>query len=116
MKRGGPLKRNARLTARSSLKTKKGLSSKRKALKKKGSRAEREEAELARFRKEVRDRDGWRCRRCGSDFRPNAHHVLPKGRGGPNTRENGVTLCGGDDGCHMRVHRHEVADWRAWIR
>lgn len=47
-----------------------------------------------KWRQEVKARDGYRCRMCGSRNRLEAHHVF--GRGNQGTRhdlDNGVTLC-----------------------
>ena len=54
---------------------------------------------LAQWADEVKERDGYRCRMCGSDKSLNAHHILPK-RGYVETRldiTNGITLC---PSCH----------------
>ena len=42
----------------------------------------------------VKERDGWRCVICGSDIRPNAHHIIPREQ--IDTKydvRNGLTLC-----------------------
>jgi len=43
---------------------------------------------------QVKDRDKWRCVVCGSEFRPNAHHIVPREiRLHRWDVENGITLC-----------------------
>jgi hypothetical protein len=74
-------------------------------------------------------RDENRCFRCGK-LVPNAagrncHHRLPAGRGGPDTLDNRITLCGfgnnlrGPDGeawCHGVVHQGaRVARALGWL-
>jgi len=80
-----------------------------------GTRAKRSRSARERFKRLVRERAGERCERCGSVYKVEAHHFLPTGRDGPDDPANGVALCGGPDGCHIRVHRHQAPDWRAWI-
>jgi 5-methylcytosine-specific restriction endonuclease McrA len=78
----------------------------------------RERKALVAFRLAVLEAAGYRCQRCGVPDRRRrieAHHILPRSRGGKHTKENGAALCGGPRGCHALVHRHEVDDWRAWI-
>lgn len=49
----------------------------------------------------LRDRE---CAACG-DPAANAHHILPKDRGGDDVPENIVGLCGsGTSGCHGAFH------------
>jgi hypothetical protein len=54
----------------------------------------------------ILDRDGRRCRACGSAGRLHVHHRKP----GVNDRELLITVCAG---CHARLHR--LAALRAWI-
>jgi hypothetical protein len=94
VKRGGPLRRLTPLAA---------VSPKRKAQ----QTAER------RFKALVRDRDLWQCQGCGATptqarelgLRLEVHHRLAKGRGGTDSPENGVVLCGFGNtaGCHRWV-------------
>lgn len=68
----------------------------------------------------VRDRDGWRCVRCGrkpwqirleGEYRQRAddrymlqvHHVKTSQTGGRNVLDNLITLC---PRCHGHVHKH----------
>ena len=69
---------------------------------------------LARARRAVLDRDGWRCRRCGHPGDLEAHHVTPLEAGGAALAvENLETLC---RGCHIAEHRRDDPDRRAWRR
>ena len=69
----------------------------------------------ARIRREVLDRDGWRCQTCGKPGRLEVHHVKPLQEGGTNDLGNLTTLC---RGCHIAAHRRvlapEVDAWRAF--
>lgn len=54
--------------------------------------------------KAVRERDGYRCSRCGSpDLVLHTHHVIPLSRGGSNSMSNLTTLC---EKCHTAKHPH----------
>lgn len=52
-----------------------------------------------RISKAVTTSDG-ACTECGSTYRLQAHHDIPRAEGGPDTRHNLVTLCGS---CHSRL-------------
>jgi NMD protein affecting ribosome stability and mRNA decay len=58
------------------------------------------------LRDEILDRDGRRCRTCGSAERLHVHHRKP----GVNDRDWLITVCAG---CHARLHR--LAALRIWI-
>lgn len=49
----------------------------------------------------VRQRDGKRCRMCGTDKSLHVHHIRYKSEGGKHGERNLVTLC---LTCHDRVH------------
>jgi len=52
---------------------------------------------------EVLERDNWKCRRCGEEYRVlEVHHIIPKAKGGSDDPDNLITLCWP---CHMRAHR-----------
>lgn len=54
------------------------------------------------LRQRVLCRDGFRCQRCGSSDRTlQAHHVVHRSKGGPDTLENLITLC---TPCHAVQH------------
>lgn len=57
-------------------------------------------AETARA---VKQRDGYRCKGCGSTDSLEVHHVIPLSRGGTNHKTNLITLC---EKCHKKRHRH----------
>ena len=52
-------------------------------------------------RREVYRRDGWRCALCDSTQYIQIHHVVPRGKGGPQTMQNMITLCAD---CHALAH------------
>ena len=54
----------------------------------------------AALRRQVLDRDEWRCRNCGASA-DHVHHVVPLARGGKDVLGNLVSLCGS---CHGAVH------------
>lgn len=58
------------------------------------------------IRRQVLQRDGYRCTGCGSDLKEDGahvHHVLPRGSGGTDEPANLVSLC---QLCHAAVHPH----------
>ena len=87
-----------------------------------GSRlhAELDRRQWAHVRRQVLDRDGWRCRACGC-FGNEADHVRPLHKGGdPYALANLQTLC---RACHIektREERERPPDperdaWRAFV-
>lgn len=74
----------------------------------------------AAFSLTIRDRDGWRCRRCGSQHVRGAstlHCAHGFTRGIPQTRydeENALSLCGLT--CHPYIDQHLEAKQELWIR
>jgi len=84
---------------------------KRSPLSRFGKRAKRRQSALEAFRADPPDR----CERCDLFTRLDAHHRLPRSRGGEDTAENRAWLCSGVDGCHSQVHDHRARDWRKWI-
>ena len=60
----------------------------------------------AAWAEEVKQRDGYRCRLCGSMDGIEAHHIVPYDAD-PDQRfnpENGITLC--------RIHHDQIHIWR----
>jgi 5-methylcytosine-specific restriction endonuclease McrA len=54
-------------------------------------------------RQKIKERDGHRCRLCGSPGPLQVHHITPVAAGGDKTAEdNLITLCAA---CHQRQHR-----------
>lgn len=64
--------------------------------------------EWQRQRKRAKDRDGWRCRRCGHAGRLEVHHLDPDGG---DDLDNLVTLC---KPCHLSEHDASSESLRAW--
>ena len=61
-------------------------------------------------RREVYRRDGWRCALCDSTQYIQIHHVVPRGKGGPQTMQNMITLCAD---CHALAHGMDLRGWGA---
>lgn len=57
----------------------------------------RDQAAHARFRRAVKERDGYRCVVCGSTRDVRAAHIVPVAQGGSYEPENGRTLCKAHD-------------------
>jgi 5-methylcytosine-specific restriction endonuclease McrA len=108
LNRSAPLARTARLVSCSKL-------SRSKPMAKRGARGKREESALIAFRYLALARALYRCERCGraptDSRRLEAHHRLPRSRGGAHTLENSACLC---TPCHRAIHSGSV-DWRDWI-
>ena len=52
------------------------------------------------------------CELCGrADMGLQVHHVVSKGSGGPDARENLITLC---RLCHLRAHAGEIDKATLW--
>lgn len=59
------------------------------------------------------ERDGWRCRLCGSPYALTPHHLLPVGQGGSDEPENVVTACWL---CHRLIHDHPAWSYEhGWL-
>ena len=42
----------------------------------------------------IKNRDGWKCVICGTDYHPNAHHIIPREHKEYKfDYSNGITLC-----------------------
>lgn len=71
--------------------------------------------------REVKQRDGWRCRFCRTPYPAHlleAHHIFRRNRGTVRLElDNGITLCDGigTHGCHSWAHDHED-EFHAWVR
>ena len=60
------------------------------------------EAEAYRnLRRQVLERDGWRCQLCGSMEGVEVHHIQRRSQAGEDLEDNLITLC---SACHRRVH------------
>lgn len=72
----------------------------------------------SRFRSQVLERDGHRCRKCGATgVELDAHHITPRERmpAGGYVVENGITLCtDAANGCHSKAEsaiRDSHGEW-----
>ena len=64
------------------------------------------------FRKEIFERDGWRCVKCGGAGRLECHHRVRLEHGGAALDEsNAETLC---RDCHIATHHPHDPDREAW--
>ena len=77
------------------------------------SRHSRRGAVWERKRREVFQRDGWRCVRCGRAGRLECDHIRPLRAGGSEDMVNLRALC---RDCHIKRHRPKlspaVLEWR----
>jgi hypothetical protein len=56
-------------------------------------RIEQKEKDLV-WANSIKERDKWSCVICGSEFHPNAHHIIPReNKDFRHELNNGVTLC-----------------------
>lgn len=90
-----------------------------KRLRQVGRRAKRERDELKRARLIVLENAAGLCARCGERRELEVHHVKARSQRERGEKIHAVSnlraLCAGPQGCHARVTRHEVPDWRDWI-
>ena len=56
----------------------------------------------AQLRRQVLDRDGWRCQNCGRGSELQVHHLRFRSAFGDDEMENLITLC---FSCHEKIHR-----------
>ena len=52
----------------------------------------------------VKERDGFRCIKCGATENLEVHHIIPVSKGGSNSMRNLITLC---HNCHKKQPRHK---------
>lgn len=71
------------------------------SLRQQGARLRLDRQAYDELRKQVLERDGWRCQYCGSSENLQVHHLQSRGRLGDDTLENLITLCAC---CHRDVH------------
>lgn len=57
--------------------------------------------EYARLRREILERDGWRCQKCGCSKNLDVHHVRRRSALGDDAEANLITLC---RACHQILH------------
>lgn len=61
-----------------------------------------------KFRKDVFDRDNYKCVVCGrGDVKLDAHHITNRKQipNGGYVKENGITLCDTYNGCHWKAEQ-----------
>ena len=66
-----------------------------------------------KFRNEVLKRDNHRCVICGrNDTKLDAHHITDRNLlpNGGYIKENGISLCSGDDGCHLKAEEYHISN------
>jgi HNH endonuclease len=55
------------------------------------------------LRRTILDRDGRRCRHCGTQRHLQVHHIQSRGQLGNDEEDNLITVC---VDCHGKLHRH----------
>ena len=68
-----------------------------------------------RLRKQIYQRDNWRCGICGIHCRESiqCHHILPVAEGGTDNRNNLITLCKPH---HLKIERSQLQEfWRHYL-
>ena len=67
--------------------------------------------DLKNWRKKVYQRDGYKCKYCGSQEYLNAHHIIPFSKNKKLAFEisNGITLC---EKCHGKIHNKDFSNRR----
>ena len=76
-----------------------------------------------KFRESVFERDGFTCKCCG--YKPekeslqeelDAHHITDRTEmpGGGYVKENGISLCNVEDGCHVKAEKFHISDGQEW--
>ena len=55
----------------------------------------------ARLRREILERDGWRCQKCGCSKNLDVHHMRRRSALGDDAETNLITLC---RVCHRILH------------
>ena len=80
----------------------------------------------ADFRNAVFSRDHYSCVVCGKKWSPadaapalgrmNAHHITDRSLmpGGGYVKENGVTVCDGENSCHMKCEQFHISGGQLW--
>src|ERR1700681_4926597 len=63
---------------------------------------------FARLRREVLERDGWRCQRCGCSKNLDVHHIIRRSALGDDAETNLITLC---RKCHQLLHASAAAQF-----
>ena len=61
-----------------------------------------------KFRNDVLERDGYKCKVCGmGGVKLDAHHITNRKQmpNGGYVKENGISLCDRQDGCHWKAEQ-----------
>ena len=78
------------------------------------------------FRDAVFKRDRFTCQVCRKQWsaqdadpalkRINAHHITDRSLmpNGGYVKENGITVCDGEDSCHMRCEKYHISEGEVW--
>jgi 5-methylcytosine-specific restriction endonuclease McrA len=53
------------------------------------------------LRRQVLQRDGWRCQACANRTNLQVHHIQLRSQSGDDAEENLITLC---SECHEQIH------------
>jgi ATP-dependent DNA helicase RecQ len=61
-----------------------------------------------KLRRQVLERDGWRCQTCGSMQQLQVHHIKLRSHSGGDVEQNLITLCAR---CHARTHGKTRRTW-----
>lgn len=73
-------------------------------------------ARWSRLRRDVFERDGFRCQHCGGAGRLEAHHIIPTSEGGAIWDiDNLETVC---RDCHLLEHhpsKKDRIDWKRYL-
>jgi 5-methylcytosine-specific restriction endonuclease McrA len=67
----------------------------------KGPRIRKSPRLYAKLRREILDRDGWRCQKCGCSKNLDVHHIVRRSALGDDAETNLITLC---RECHQVLH------------
>jgi CRISPR/Cas system-associated protein Cas10 (large subunit of type III CRISPR-Cas system) len=71
-----------------------------------------------KFRNDVISRDNHRCKVCGDSIsKLDAHHITDRNEmpNGGYVKENGITLCDKENGCHMKAETFHISEGKDWV-
>lgn len=71
-----------------------------------------------RFRTDVLNRDKHKCKVCGrDDVKLDAHHITDRNEmpNGGYVKENGITLCDVEEGCHWKAEIYHTSKGEDWL-
>lgn len=64
-----------------------------------------------KVKREIFERDQWRCVRCGSHYLEKVpHHIIFRSQGGTGEKRNGASVC---NECHREAHSNDQV--RRWF-